>query len=321
MRTKLSLFLILFTLMVSCRQATTREERPLPSHNGPIRISGAYALYPLMQLWVAEFQKTHPYVKFEVQPLGTGRGLNEVLAGKTDLAMVSSEIPGRSKLDSTIWIIPVARLGVVPVMNLKNPYLETIRKKGIRRDDLIEMFSDQNGKKWGDYFGKPGSDKVNTYIRSDSSGASEVLAKYLWIRSSDFKGTPVDGEPKMIEAVKKDPSALGYCNFIYTFDPRTMQWLDGMAVIPIDFNQNGQIDEKEDIFDSVSHLQRAMWLGKFPCALTRNLYLASKGKPASKEVVEFLSWIVTDGQNLVPGAGYIELHTSEIQYLINALKN
>lgn len=68
-------------------------------------------------------------------------------------------------------------------------------------------------------------------------------------------------------------------------------------------------------------MQRAMWLGQYPCALTRNLYLVSNGKPSTKEVVEFLIWVLTEGQKLVPSQGYIELHTFEIPPRLYALKN
>ena len=77
----------------------------------------------------------------------------------------------------------------------------------------------------------------------------------------------------------------------------------------------------ESFYDSVSYLQRAMWSGKFPCSLTRSLSLASKGKPVTKEVVEFLKYILTDGQRMVANEGYIELHRSENRCRVFFLDN
>jgi phosphate transport system substrate-binding protein len=91
-------------------------------------------------------------------------------------------------------------------------------------------------------------------------------------------------------------------------------------VLPINFKGKGRLEGKSKIFDSFEHLQRAMWLGKFPCSLVRNLYLVSKGQPKTKEMVDFIYWVVTDGQKIVPDNGYIELHSSEVQYLVNAMK-
>ena len=63
-----------------------------------------------------------------------------------------------------------------------------------------------------------------------------------------------------------------------------------------------------------------MWLGKFPCSLIRSLYMVTKGKPKTREVAEFLYWVITDGQKFVADNGYIELHSSEVQFLVNSLK-
>jgi hypothetical protein len=37
-------------------------------------------------------------------------------------------------------------------------------------------------------------------------------------------------------------------------------------------------------------------------------------------MVDFMYWIVTDGQRFVPENGYIELYSGEVQYLVNAMK-
>jgi phosphate transport system substrate-binding protein len=319
MKTKLLVVLPFLFVLTCCKQVTTHEERTLPGHPGPIKITGAFALYPLTQVWITEFQKTHPYVKFEVSAIGSGRGLGELVAGKTDLAMVSSEIT--SDADTGLWVIPVARLACVPVVSAKNPFLGDLLKQGIKRDDLGALFSNNNPKTWGDIYGNKPSGKVNVYLRSDSSGATDVLAKYLWLQSGEIKGTPVNGEDKMLEAVKNDPMALGYCNFIYAIDVKSNKFNSELAILPLDMNQNGKLDPKENFYESVSNLQRAMWSGRYPCVLTRNLYLVSNGKPATKEVVEFLIWVLTEGQKLVPSQGYIELHSFEIPPRLYALKN
>jgi phosphate transport system substrate-binding protein len=319
MKTQIWISILLVLLFIGCKQQTQQPAEQLASQNSPVKITGAYALYPLTRLWISEFQKTHPEVKFEIQPIGSGRGLTRLMEGNADLSMVSSEVP--EDKDSLIWIAPVARLATVLIFNSGNPYLKEIIKGGMNRDDLADLFTNDHPKKWGDLFGKPGKDPIHIYIRSDSSGATDVLARYLWITPGDFKGTGVNGEDKMIEALKKDPFALGYCNFIYAFDPKILQYYSGFRILPLDINNNGKIDPKESFYDTVPRLQRAMWSGKFPCTLTRTLSLASKGRPRSKEVVEFLKYILTDGQRLVADEGYIELHRSENRCRVFFLDN
>jgi len=318
MKASLTCLIVTIIFFSGCNSKTSRPEAEILSHQSEISISGAYALAPLMELWVDEFRKTHQYIKFNINANGTDLGQSDVLQGKVDLAMISSEIP--KGIDTLLRIVPVARLGVVPIISSKNPYLTEILKKGMTRDELVSLFTNENPKTWGDLYGKPLKDPVKIYIRADSSGATKVLAKYLWIEPNEIKGTAIEGEIKLVEAIKTDPMALGYCNFIYTLDPATKQFSKDFHVLPIDFNQNGMIDGKEKIFDNAAELQRAMWLGKFPCSLIRNLYLVTKGKPHTREVAGFLYWVITDGQKLVADNGYIELHSSEIQFLVNALK-
>jgi phosphate transport system substrate-binding protein len=271
-----------------------------------------------MQVWMDEFQKTHPYVKFKMNVNGSGQGLKDILAGSVDLAMISEEISKGN--DSLLWIAPVARLGVVPVVSAKNPYLKEIIEKGITRDNLVDLFSGKKSKTWGELAGKSGKDLVKVYIRGDSSGATATLARYLWIERNEIKGTPVTGEKELINQVKNDPLSLSYCNFIYAFNPGKKEFLDDLKVVPINFSGKEKLEGNSKIFDTYDHLQRAMWLGRYPCSLIRNLYLVSKGKPRTREMVDFMYWIVTDGQRFVPENGYIELYSGEVQYLVNAMK-
>jgi phosphate transport system substrate-binding protein len=309
MRTLNLLIVVVALLFSGCKQADQQSAPELASHKGPIKITGAYALTPMARIWAAEFMKTHPDITITVEPDGSNKGLSDVLNGTADLSMVSSEVP--DQIDSQIWIAPVARMGVVPVINMKNPYWEEIRKKGIDREKLVALFSGEKKLAWGDIYGKPGKDPMHIYVRDDSAGATDVLGKFLWMKRDEFKGTGVTGDEKMIKAIQSDPLAIGYVNFIYLIDPANGYFADGIRPIPIDINFNGTIEPKENFYDSVTHLQRAMWSGKFPCVLTRPLSFAAKGKPDTKEVVEFLKWTLTDGQWLIPKQGYIELHRSE----------
>jgi phosphate transport system substrate-binding protein len=53
--------------------------------------------------------------------------------------------------------------------------------------------------------------------------------------------------------------------------------------------------------------------GQYPSPPARNLYLISNGKPDNEAVLAFLRYILTDGQKLVPEAGYVELNKNKIQ--------
>ena len=312
------LFFVTIIFLSNCSSKTNKQGATVLSHSDMITISGAYAMAPIMQVWMAEFQKSHPYVKFKMEPNGSGQGLKDLIAGKVDMAMVSEEIP--KKMDSMIWIAPMARLAVVPVISAKNPYLKLILEKGISKENLAALFTGKSKLTWGELIGKSTKDQVNVYMRGDTSGATKTLAKYLSIESKEIQGTSVKGEVALINKVKSDPLSLSYCNFIYAFDPGKKEFLDDLKVVPVTLSGRDNPEGTQKIFDSYDHLQRAMWLGKYPSSLIRNLSLVSKGKPRTKEMVDFMYWIVTDGQRFVADNGYIELHSSEVQNLVNTMK-
>ena len=169
---------------------------------------------------------------------------------------------------------------------------------------------------WGDIVGDAENLPITVYARSDKAGTTEVLSKFLWLSESEIIGNGVAGENKMIEAIKQDKTAIGYCNYIYTFDPVSKQFVDNISIVPLDINHNGRLDLKEDFYSDFAGLQRAMWLGKYPCILNRKLLLVAAKKPATSELVDFLQWIFTDGQKTLKNMGYMELRTSEIKYCL-----
>ena len=76
MKTKSTFFLLLISvLLLSCNSICRKPGTGALPHSDTITISGAYALAPMVKVWISEFQKTHPAVKFILKPNGTGGGL------------------------------------------------------------------------------------------------------------------------------------------------------------------------------------------------------------------------------------------------------
>lgn len=300
------------------KQQTPQKEELLPAHKGEIRITGAYALMPLAQRWITQYQKIHPTVQFNLTPTGSGDAIQNIFSENADLVMISSEL--NTKLEENVWMLPVARLSVVLIANEKNPFYLELKSKGIKKDELFGIFTGEK-KFWGDLFDKKGQYPISIYFRSDKAGTTDVLSRYLWLDDLHVEKRGVTGEYELLEKIKADPLALTYCNFIYTFDPESKQFYPEITIVPLDLNQNDRLDSKENFYQNYEDLQRAMWLGKYPCILTRPLHFVATEKPATKEVHDFLKWVLTDGQATIAEMGYIELHSSEIKRCMSYLEN
>jgi len=78
------------------------------SLQGTIRVSGAWALYPMMVKWAEEFKKVYPQVRIDLSAGGAGKGITDALSGLVDIGMVSRELRPE-EIDQKAFYIPVVK--------------------------------------------------------------------------------------------------------------------------------------------------------------------------------------------------------------------
>ena len=286
---------------------------------GNFIISGAYALYPLVRKWSEDFMKVNPAVKIVVTSGGTGQGIDDLLAKKDQLAMISRPLTVEELKDG-LWVVPVAKEGVAPIVNQKNPYLKRILEHGITPEKLIKLFTAEKSMTWGELLDTTLNGKVIVYTRADESGAAVVWANFLWKEGIDLKGIKVVGDEEMIKSIQGNQLAIGYCNFSYAFDTVTGERIKDIQVIPIDLDFDKTIDRKEVPFINISKAHRGLWLGYYPKNLTRELTFGSVGKPTDPAILAFLNYTLTTGQAMVAKKGFCELNDVYIKDALEKLK-
>ena len=284
---------------------------PLPELEGTIAISGAFALYPMMTRWGEEFQKIHPDVQFDISAGGAGKGMADALAGAVDIGMVSRSVTPEEEAQGAYWVA-VTKDAVFPTVNAKNPALQDLLGKGMTREIFVKIYITGEIKTWGEAVGKPEiSDAIHVYTRSDACGAAETWAKYLGGKQEDLKGIGVSADPGLLQAVVNDPLGIGFNNLNYAYDMTTGQPVAGAVVVPIDINENGQTDADETL-DTKTEAVEAVASGKYPSPPARLENLVTKGKPTGLAQT-FIEWILTDGQQFLGEAGYIQLTPEQLE--------
>ena len=305
----LSLLLLPASLFIQ-NFSDSYDSKPVPPQgqlSGKISLSGAYALYPMVVRWGEEFQKLHPGVKVDVQGGGAGKGMTDALSGTVSLGMVSREI-APEEVSKGAYSVAVCKDAVIPTINPNNPYLATIRQKGITKQQFYKVFITGDITTWGELLGIKSMKPVKLFTRSDAAGAAESWAKFMGnYKQEDLVGTGVFGDPGLAQAVSKDPLALGYNNINFVYDVSTRKPQAGLMACPIDLNGNGTFDANENVYSSLDAIDDAILSGAYPSPPARQLYLVSKGKPSNPLVLAFLQWILTDGQKYVDEAGYVKL--------------
>ncbi len=291
--------LVIFTLLVLPLSGCQKKA-------DTITVSGAFALYPMMQRWAEEYNKANPKVNFDVSAGGAGKGMTDALAGQVDIGMVSREVTV-DEVGKGAFAIPVTKDAVFPMINAENPVLSDLLAKGVTQEILIGIFITGDIKTWGQAIGKPEiTEEIHVYTRSDSCGAAEVWAKYLGNKKQeDLQGIGVSGDPGLLDAVVKDALGIGFNNLNYAFDAASGKPVSGTVALPMDANKNG-VAEPEENLETKAEAVEMVKNGKYPSPPARPLYLVTKGKPTGLTLA-FIEWVLKDGQKYIDEVGYIQL--------------
>jgi phosphate transport system substrate-binding protein len=321
----LSFFFVLTVGVVTCGQKSAQEDNRQPGLvttrlQGTIRVSGAWALYPMMVRWAEEFGQIHPEVRVDISAGGAGKGAADAISGLVDIGMVSREIKSEEMKQGAVFI-PVVKDAVFPTISGENPvFRRGLAEKGVKKKMLIDLWINGIPLTWGEIVRGESKDRVQVYTRSDSCGAAETWAQYLGgKKQEDLKGVGVYGDPGLAEAVRKDRNGIGYNNLNYVYDAKTGLPVAGLQVIPIDINENGRVDAEEDLKTKSKAIQ-AVTSGLYPSPPARDLYLVTKVRFKGL-AQEFTRWVLTDGQKYVDEMGYIKLTSAQISKALKKLGN
>lgn len=312
-----SLKILLLFILLSLLSAGCGGTGGADSKQNTITVSGAWALYPLMITWGGEYQALHPDIFIDISAGGAGKGLADALAGAVDIGMVSRAIAPEEEANGAFWV-SVTRDAVFPTINAENPVLEELMKTGLSREVLRGIFITGEITTWGQVTGDPANiETIHVFTRSDACGAAATWAEYLGGTQEELKGVGVYGDPGLLDAVIKDPYAIGFNNLNYIFDTQTGQFLPGARILPLDENENGLADENETYINK-DQARQAVNSGDYPAPPSRDLNLVTNGVPAGL-VSDFITWILTDGQAYVEEAGYVPLSEEQLEAQISKL--
>jgi phosphate transport system substrate-binding protein len=265
---------------------------------GSITLSGAWAIYPTAVAWGEAFQKINPGVKIDVSAGGAGKGAADAIAGLADIGMVSRD-PDPAEIKKGVLPVYVLHDAVFPVVSDKNPVLDELLKKGIKKKTWTDMYINGTVTKWDEVTGKKVNRPIHLYTRSDACGAAASWAKFMGKKQEDLRGIGVYADPGLLEAARRDPIGIGYSNFSYVFT-REGSLVTGIRLVPIDANNDGVADAGE-AYASRADAIKAINAGTYPA--TRKNYFFVKGKPQGivKAYIEFA--LSDEGTKIVDEVG------------------
>ena len=291
--------------------AEEAAEVPAEVEEQTLTVSGAFALFPMMTVWGEQYSLATPGIRFDITGGGAGKGITDMLSGVADIAMVSRELK-QEEIDQGAFGVPVTIDAVVATINANNPHLDESLAHGLTPEAAAAIWMSQEMTTWGQFLGTDAAEAITVYTRSDSAGAAEVWAKYMGGSvQEDLIGTAVNGDPGLAEAVRQDELGIGFNNIGFAYDLSTGNQLDGLRVVPLDLNGDGQISDDEDVYDTIDTIAAAIAARVYPFPPARELYLVTKGEP-TPVIADLYRWILTDGQAFVADAGYVSLSADRL---------
>ena len=314
---------------------------------GGTQINGAGATFPnpIYSKWFSEYNKLHPGVRINYQPLGSGAGIRQltsrtVFFGASDQPMKDEQLqaaPGR------ILHFPTVLGAVVPIYNLPE-VSQQLKFTGPLLADIVLG----KVKKWND----PAIAKLNagvklpttdiTFVhRSEGSGTTFILADYLGKVSPDFKSTvgvdaslkwPVGvggkGNEGVSGLVQQTPGSLGYVELVYALQNKiavgSVQNSAGAFVVPSVASvtaaaAGAAANMPADFRVSITNAPGA---DAYPIASFTWMLLFEdpQDKAQAATMKEFMRWALGDGQKMAPELGYASLPPQVVDMELKALE-
>ncbi len=297
--------------------------------------AGSTFIYPMFSKWTEVYHRMHPDIEFNYQSIGSGGGINQLTAGTveigaSDAPLNDEQIAACEKAHGPVVHLPEA-MGAVAVTYHLPGVKATLNFTG---ETVADIYLGKI-KTWDDPALKalnPGVDLPNRPIivvhRSDGSGDTYIFVDYLCKVSKEWnskvgRGTSVDwpvglgakGNEGVTGQVEQTPYSIGYVTLIYALQNNvpfgSIKNAAGVFIHPTiqsvsEAAANAAKIVPKDLRFSITNapgktsypISSATWL---------IIYVNQKGyasEKVAKETVQFLHWVLTEGQKMEPSLDY-----------------
>ena len=293
--------------------------------------AGATFPYPIYSKWFNQYHQQHPDIEINYQSIGSGGGIRQVTAGTVDFGASDGPMTDQQLADAKFKILhlPTVLGAVVPAYNIPG-----VKGELKFTPDVIAGIYLGKITSWNDpAIGKanPGVSLPNQPIvvvhRSDGSGTTYIFTDYLskvsaeW-RDSVGKGTSVrwpvglgaKGNEGVAGMVRQMEGAFGYVELIYALQNNitfgSVKNATGAFVkASLDSTTAAASSMKSIPADFRVSITNAPGKDAYPIASFTWLLIPADWKDKTKEkvIVDFLNWMLDQGQTMTADLNYAPL--------------
>ncbi len=309
-----------------------------------LNAAGATFPYPIYSKWFNQYHQEHPDIEINYQSIGSGGGIRQVTAGTVDFGASDGPMSDEQLASAKVKIIhlPTVLGAVVPAYNIPG-------FKGELKFTPEVIAGIYLGKitSWND----PAIAKINPGVslpnqgiivvhRSDGSGTTYIFTDYLskvsneW-RDSVGKGTSVKwptglgakGNEGVAGMVRQMEGAFGYVELIYalqnniSFGP-VKNAAGSFVKASLESTTAAAASVKTMPADFRVSITNPSGKDAYPIASFTWLLVPADWKDKNKEkiIVDFLNWMLDQGQNMTADLNYAPLPDAVKQKEREAIK-
>jgi phosphate transport system substrate-binding protein len=293
--------------------------------------AGATFPYPMYSKWFSDYHKLHPDVEINYQSIGSGGGIRQVLAqtvdfGAADVTMTDEQL---SQAKVKILHIPTVLGAVVPAYNVPGVTGDLRFSAQVIADICLGKITS-----WNDpaiVKDNPGvklpAQSIVVVHRSEGSGTNFIFTDYLSKISSEWAGGPgkgasikwpvglgAKGNEGVAGMIRQMDGAFGYLELIYaaqnhipygTVKNAAGSWvkatLEGTTAAAASV-KNMPADFRVSITNAPG--KDAYPISSFTWLLVPT---QSKDQARGKIMVDFLTWMLDDGEKMTQALDYAPL--------------
>ncbi len=310
-----------------------------------LNAAGATFPYPIYSKWFNEYHNLHSDIEINYQSIGSGGGIRQLQSGTVDFG--ASDMPlddtKAKQMPMPILQLPTVLGSVVPAYNvpgisgdlkftpqvLAGIYLGTITNwndKAIAAANPDVKLPDKS---------------IVVLHRSDGSGTTFVFTDYLSKVSSDWKsrvgsntsvswpvGLGAKGNEGVAGMIRQMEGGIGYVELIYAMQNKitfgSVKNASGNFVkASLESTTAAAEGAKMSAADFRVSITNAPGKEAYPISSFTYLLIPKQWKDATKEkaVVDFLNWMLEQGQGMVKQLDYAPLPDAVKQKEMEAIKS
>ncbi len=306
--------------------------------------AGATFPYPMYSKWFSDYHKLHPDVEINYQSIGSGGGIRQVLAqtvdfGASDVTMTDEQL---SQAKVKILHIPTVLGAVVPAYNVPGVTGDLRFSAQVIADICLGKITS-----WNDpaiVKDNPGvklpAQSIVVVHRSEGSGTNFIFTDFLSKISSEWAGGPgkgasikwpvglgAKGNEGVAGMIRQMDGAFGYLELIYaaqnhipygTVKNAAGSWvkasLEGTTAAAASV-KNMPADFRVSITNAPG--KDAYPISSFTWLLVPT---QSKDQARGKIMVDFLTWMLDDGEKMTEALDYAPLPDSVVSKVRESIK-